>query len=209
MKRPLFLLLAAALCGGSALSARGADQANTPEARLRDALRNTMLQLRSVTTERDNLQAQNADLDSQKTQLAAQVATLAKQSAADKDASTKTIGELKARLSDQEGTIAQLQKALQQWQDSQKKAVALGMATEAKRARLAEENIRLQRTVDEQRTKNLAMFQTGMEVLDRYQKFGLGEALTAKEPFVGLTRTKFQTLVQDYSDKLEDQRIKP
>ena len=51
MKRSLFLFLAAALCGGSAL---GADQANSPEARLRDALRNTMLQLRSVTAERDN-----------------------------------------------------------------------------------------------------------------------------------------------------------
>ena len=82
------------------------------------------------------------------------------------------------------------------------------MATEAKRAGLAEADIKLQRIVDEQRTKNAAMFKTGMEVLDRYEKFGLGQALVAKEPFVGITRAKFQTLVQDYGDKLEDQRIK-
>jgi hypothetical protein len=51
------------------------------------------------------------------------------------------------------------------------------------------------------------MYELGMEILDRYEKFGLGEALTAKEPFTGITRTKFETLVQDYEDKLVDQTI--
>ena len=64
----------------------GAPITASPEARLRDALRNTMLQLRSVTTERDNLQAQETDMESQKNQFAAQVTALTKQSAADKDA---------------------------------------------------------------------------------------------------------------------------
>jgi hypothetical protein len=45
--------------------------------------------------------------------------------------------------------------------------------------------------------------------LDRYEKFGLGDALTAREPFVGLTKVKFQNLVQDYQDKLSDQKVKP
>lgn len=203
-KSCLFLLVTIALCA----AARSAEDANSPEARLRDALRNTMLQLRSVTTERDNLQAQEADMESQKNQLAAQVAALTKQSAADKDTATKTINELKSRLSDQESAIAELQKSLQAWKDSQKKAVAIANDTEAKRAKMAEIDIKLQRVVDDQRTKNGAMFKTAMEVLDRYEKFGLGEALFAKEPFVGITRTKFQNLVQDYGDKLEDQRIK-
>lgn len=208
MNQPFRLLFLAALFCASARASLGADQPNSPEARLRDALRNTMLQLRSVTTERDNLQAQEIDMESQKNQLAAQVAALAKQSATDKDANTKVIAELKSRLSDQEGAIAELQKSLQAWKDSWKKAVGIANDTEAKRAKLADLDIKLQRTVDDQRTKNAAMFKTGMELLDRYEKFGLGTALTAKEPFVGITRTKFETLVQDYGDKLEDQRIK-
>jgi hypothetical protein len=48
----------------------------------------------------------------------------------------------------------------------------------------------------------------GKEILERYEKFGLGTALTAREPFVGTTRVRLQNLVQEYSDKLSEQRIK-
>jgi len=37
----------------------------------------------------------------------------------------------------------------------------------------------------------------------------LGEAIGAKEPFVGTTRVKLETYVQDFQDKLTDQKIKP
>ncbi len=48
-----------------------------------------------------------------------------------------------------------------------------------------------------------------MEVLDRYEKFSLGDAISAKEPFVGVTRVHLQELVQGYQDKLLDSRISP
>jgi hypothetical protein len=48
----------------------------------------------------------------------------------------------------------------------------------------------------------------GNEVLDRYAQFGLGTAISAREPFVGITKVKFQTLVQDYQNKLTDQTIR-
>ena len=141
-------------------------------------------------------------------QLAAQVAALTKQSAADKDTATKTINELKSRLSDQESAIAAIAEIAAAWQDSQKKAVAIANDTEAKRAKMAEMTSSSSGPWMISARKTCAMFKTGMEVLDRYEKFGLGEALFAKEPFIGITRTKFQNLVQDYGDKLEDQRIK-
>jgi hypothetical protein len=46
-----------------------------------------------------------------------------------------------------------------------------------------------------------------MEILDRYEKFGLGDAILAREPFTAAKRVKFQNLVQDLSDKLTDARI--
>jgi hypothetical protein len=53
------------------------------------------------------------------------------------------------------------------------------------------------------------MYRLGNEVLDRYAQFGLGTALAAREPFVGITKVKFQNLVQDYQNKLTDQTIRP
>jgi chromosome segregation ATPase len=205
MRNHLLILFAAfALL---AAPAGRADDASTTESRLRDALRNTMLQLRSVSSDRDNLQAQLTDLQSQNDDLTKKLADLTQKSAADKDAADKTIAVLKGQVSDQEDSIAQLQTALDKWQDSQRKAVAIANDTEAKRAKLAELAIHLQRIVDDQKLKNQEMYKTGMEVLDRYEKFGLGEALFAKEPFVGITRAKFETLVQDYEDKLVDAQI--
>jgi chromosome segregation ATPase len=205
MKRHLNLLLAAAALVAVALQARGDD--DTVVARLHDALKNTMLQLRSVTADRDNLQAQVTELQADKDGLTAQVADLTRKIAAQQDADTKTIAVLKAEKSDQEDSIARLQQALEEWKDAQRKAYAAATETESKRAKLAELSIHLQRIVDDQKRKNQEMYELGMEILDRYEKFGLGEALTAKEPFTGITRTKFETLVQDYEDKLVDQTI--
>jgi len=201
---PLPLLAALLFTGFASASA---DEAASPEARLRDALRNTLLQLRTVTTDRDNLQAQLADLQSQKDDLAKQLAAVTKKAAATQDADNKTIAVLKNEVSDQEGSIASLQHVLDQWKQAEKKVEGIAVQTEAKRAKLADLAIHLQRIVDDQKRKNDEMHKIGMEILDRYEKFGLGEALTAKEPFIGITRTKFESLVQDYEDKLTDQTI--
>jgi peptidoglycan hydrolase CwlO-like protein len=206
MKRHLLLILTAAALLG-AMAARGDDQSNSPEDRLRDAYKNAVMQLRTVTADRDNLQAQVTDLQTQKDTLTAQVSDLTKKIAAQQDTDTKAIAVLKSQVSDQEDSIAKLQQSLDAWKDSQRKLVVIATATEAKRAKLADLSIHLQRIVDDQKRKNAEMYRLGMEILDRYEKFGLGEALTAKEPFVGVTRTKFETLVQDYEDKLTDQTI--
>jgi chromosome segregation ATPase len=207
MKIPLRLLLASALLLAGSAAAPAQDQANTVETRLRDALKNTMLQLRTVTTDRDNLQAQVTDLQSQNDTLTKQVADLTKKSAADQAAASGAITVLKGQVSDQEDSIAKLQTALDAWKKSQQQAVDIATKTEDKRAKLAELAIHLQRIVDDQKRRNDEMYKLGMELLDRYEKFGLGEALTAREPFTGITRTKFETLVQDYEDKLVDQTI--
>jgi chromosome segregation ATPase len=186
----------------------GADNAN-PEARLRELLRNTMLQLRAAEADRDALQSAKSETEKQKKVLEDQVATLTENAKTDKEAADKTIADLNTKTTQQEAEIAQLKDALAKWKESQKQAIDLIGTKEAQRAKLAGDNILLQRRVDEYHTKNLALYKVGTEVLDRYEKFGLGDALTAREPFVGLTRVRFQNLVQDYQDKLSEQKIKP
>lgn len=192
-----------------ALTTAGAADPSAAEAKMRETLRNSLLQLRTMQTERDNLQAAKSQLEQEKQTMTQQVEALTKRITADKDAADKTIAELKDRVTAQSEQVAQLTGSLEQWKGAQKKAADLATSKEAERAKLATQVIELQRRVADQQTKNLAMFKIGSEILSRYEKFGLGTALAAREPFVGTMRVKLQNLVQDYQDKLAEQRIKP
>jgi uncharacterized coiled-coil protein SlyX len=186
-----------------------ADQANSPEERLRGMLRSTMLQLRDAQNQVATLQSAQTESEKQKKELSDRVDELTKQVAADKDAATKTIADLNAKVTDQNTSITQMKDALDKWKDAYNKAIEVANTKEAQRAKFESQAILLQRRVENDEAKNLALYQLGKEVLDRYEKFGLGTAITAREPFVGLTKVKLENLVQDYSDKLLDQTIKP
>lgn len=208
--RPSFALLAScAICLLSPAASRAADAPNAAEAKLREQLRSTMLQMRTLQGERDTLGAMKTQLETEKTTLVGQVEAMGKQLAVDKDASDKALAELREKSAAQATEMAGLRESLEKWKVSQKQAATLAQKKEADRAKLAQEKIELERVVTDQRTKNLAMFKIGNEVLSRYEKFGLGTAISAREPFIGTTRVKLENLVQDLGDKLAEQRIKP
>jgi hypothetical protein len=177
--------------------ASAADPAAT-ENRMRDALRNTMLQLRSCETERATLQAAKAEADGVNKGLTEKV-----------DALTAKSAKAEKELAGQAAALASFKEANAKWQAAYQQATDLANKKEAERARLADQNILLQRQVEDQQRRNAELFKLGNEILTRYEHFGLGDALAAKEPFVGITRVKLENLVQDYRDKLADQRIKP
>ena len=188
---------------------RADDAAPSTETRLRQALRDTMLQLRDAQNQQVTLQAAqaasdaaNKDLQARLDTLTAQLNTLTKQSADDKAASDKSIADLNAKVTDQTGQITRLNQSLAEWKNAYNQATQLAAAREAARDQLALQAALLQRTVDDREMKNLELYKTGTEILTRYEKFSLGDALAAKEPFVGLTRVKLENLVQDYKDKL-------
>ena len=179
------------------LSVLAADQAAT-ENRMRDALRNTMLQLRSCENEKATLQAAKAEADEVNKDLTTKVESLkVKSSKAEKV------------LTEQAADLEKFKAAIKNWQTAYQQVTDSAQKTEAERAKLAGKVIVLQRQVEDQERRNAALFKIGNEILTRYEHFGLGDALGAKEPFVGITRVKLQNLVQDYKDELVDQRIKP
>lgn len=186
-----------------------ASDANSPEVRMREQLRATMLQLRDAQTQVATLQASQAESDQKIKTLSDQVDSLSKRLASDKDSSEKSIADLKAKLENREAKVAELGDALEKWKISQKQAAELAATKESQRAQLASQVISLQQHVTDQQAKNMAMFKLGNEILTRYEKLGLGEALLAREPFTGISRVKLKSLVQDYQDKLVDHRIKP
>ena len=170
---------------------------NNSEAKLREALRNTMLQLRTAQNDRAALQASQTESEAKIKTLTVQVDKLTKEAAA----AEKT-------ASDQGAQLAKFKESVQNWGAAYKQLADLATAKETARAKLANDVISLQRHVADQQTKNAAMFRTANEILTRYERFGLGDALAAKEPFVGITRVKLENLVQDYQDKLLDEKIK-
>jgi hypothetical protein len=205
--RVLLPWLLTTLFTGGVLNA--ADQANSAEERLRGMLRSTMLQLRDAQNQVATLQSTQAESDKEKKALSDRLDELTKQAASDKDAATKTIADLNAKVTDQGAVVTQLKDALEKWKEAYNKAVEVANTKEAQRAKFESQAILLQRRVENDEAKNLALYKLGKEVLDRYEKFGLGTAITAREPFVGTTKVKLENLVQDYSDKLLDQTVKP
>ena len=193
----------------AALPVHGADPAGAAETKLRETLRATMLQLREAQTQRATAEAEKADVEAKRAALAEELETLKKKTAENQAESKKAIDDLNGKVAERDREIGDLRVTLEKWKVEHKKITDIATTKEGQRAKLTEKVITLNRVVADQRTKNAQMYELGLELLDRYERFGLGDALTAREPFVGVTRVKFQNLMQDYSDKLIDAKIKP
>ena len=195
------------------IALRAAEPAD-PSQKLREQLRATLLQLRTAQTESSNAQADKAAAEKKAADLAAKMAdlekrnaALAKQSNADKVAADETSAKLNARIAAQEKTIGQYKEVLEKCKAEYQQAAGLARTKEEERAKLASEIIVHQRTIADRERKNIALFNTAIEILDRFQNYALGKALAAREPFIGTTRVKVENLVQGYKDKILDNRI--
>jgi chromosome segregation ATPase len=208
MHRHYSLLFALMLIGLLPWKSLVADDsaAGSTETKLREALRNTMLQLRDAQSQLVTLQADkdNAGLKTQLDTANGTIKTLTEKAAKNQSDWDAAKTDLTAQLTQKDREIATLNASLAQWKAAYAQVDSLQKTTETARQQLAAQVIDLQRLVADRETKNLQLFQTGNEVLIRYEKFSLGDALAAKEPFVGMTRTKLQNLVQGYQDKLAD-----
>jgi len=205
------ILIAAVLlvAGPSQVLKAETAQPSAAENKLRESLRNTMLQLRNSENDKAVAQAALAEAEDKNKALTDQVEKIMKQIAADKVAADKAAADLNAKIEQRDGQIAELRDALEKLKVEFKKMTVVAETKEAQRAKLEEQNIQLNRRVADQQARNAGMFRVANEILVRYEKFGLGDALTAREPFTGITKVKLQSLFEEYRDQLADQRIKP
>ncbi|MGC1480621.1 MAG: hypothetical protein WA771_08950 [Chthoniobacterales bacterium] len=207
MKRHLFFALAFAIVSLVG-TASAQTQPTEAEAQLRDQLKNTLVQLRDAQGQIAALQGTQLQNEQQIKVLEADLAKLEKTSALESETAATRIAELDQQVAAQDLRNAKQIEALAKWKKSYGALKDYAEATEAKRADLAAKAILLQRRNDEYFQTNRKLYDIGKEILDRYEGFGLGDAITAREPFVGTTRVKFQNLMQDYSDQLAEQKIR-
>jgi chromosome segregation ATPase len=184
--------------------------------RMREGLRNTMTQLQTAQTENAALQTQVAEKDQKIKDLEAKIDDVTKkltaqtkQMAEEKTAADKTSTELNAAIADRDQKLADVNAALAKWKEGYNKVASIARQKDAERANLASRVIALDQKVADRERQNIDLYKTGKEILGRYENFGLGNALLAREPFTGTARVKLETQIQDYRDKLQDQKVKP
>ena len=139
MKTKFALLIAVALAASFSFNLLHAQEGpSTTETRLREALRDTTVQLRDAQNQAVTLQAakaqadqDNADLKAKVDALTAQLAAQTKQSGDDKAASDKSIADLNAQVTDLTGQIARLNQSLTEWKNAYNQAAQLAATTEA------------------------------------------------------------------------------
>lgn len=197
----------------ASLSAQAAPEVD-PSQKLREQLKATILQLRTAQTQAANLQASQAAAEAKSKELEAQIAKLTKQNEAvikeankDKASAEESIATLNDKLADRDKRIVQYNEALEKWKSGYQKAAEVARSKEDERAKLASEAIVLKRTIADRESKNIALFNTSNEILDRFENYALGKALAAREPFINSTRVKVENLVQGYKDKIVENRI--
>ena len=183
-------------------------------ARLREALKNLTLQLRTAQGETATAQAaaiaaeQKASaLETKVTDLEKRNDSLAKQANADKTDSEKTIATLSNKLADRDKRLADYIAAIDKWKVGYESVAGIARTKDAESAKLGSEVAALKRTVSDRERKNLALFTLSNEILDRYRDYALGKSLAAKEPFIGNARVKVENLVDGYRDKIIDHRL--
>jgi chromosome segregation ATPase len=202
----LFALLAVLLLIPQANAAEETE-ADVIVGRMRDALRNTMLQLRDAQNQVAILQTTQVASEQKIKELDAKVDSLNKQAVSDRNASANVIAELNTRMEEQRLVVVSFQAAIEKWKKSYKEVTTLAQKKESERAKFEAKSLKLERQVQDQQVRNIKMYKAGLEIINRYEKFGLGDAILAREPFVGSSRVKFQNLIQNDQDKLTDQRI--
>jgi uncharacterized protein (DUF3084 family) len=196
--------------------AASAQQPSPAEVKLREQLRSTMLQLRTLETEKATLTAEKATLEAEKKEANDKLDALTKkhdaltmQSAKDREAADRKEAELTDNVAVRDKELARQLEALKKWKIAHTQVTNLARKKEEDRLAAVQKGVELERVVAEQRRKNVELYKVADEILTKYSKFGLGEAIVAREPFTGAMRVRLQNLSEDYKDKILDQVIKP
>lgn len=207
MSRLLSIISLLSLSVVSVHAAEEADPQAAVNAKLRETLKATTVQLRTAQTDLATAQAAQQAAEAKVAELTKKADALAKQSAEDQAASKKEIEQLTVTNDNLVTRLKQAHENIIQWQDQFGKLKTLAQSCETERAKLADQKSVLEAKVRDHKAQNIELYRTAIEVLDRYRAFGVGDSLKAREPFTGIAKARLDKQVQDYKDKIEDGRL--
>ncbi len=193
------IIIAAMLAVAFAAPARAED---TEIERLRQALRDATAQMHGLDDQRLAIQNQlNATIqerDKVKNDLTAAKAKIKAVEKAHKEA----VAEFNQRLEERN-------QVLEKWKAAYEEAATVARAKDAERAQAAAEAASFKAMTKTCAERNIKLVQVGRELVDRLRTVHFTDALLSQEPLTGLKRVQVQNLLQDYQDKILEQKVQP
>lgn len=204
MRATTVVLLACAAAAALRPAAAAADAAT--ENRLREALRSTTAQLRALEDERAGRGAAEASLKKELESLRAELAA-ARRAGAPRP--SRAEADLKQRLAEQAEAASRSAASLSACEAKATTSSAAAAGAEGERARLASEVTALEGRLVESRARNARLYRVGKDLIDWLSRVGVGAALAAREPVLGLKRVELENAAQIFEDRLLDQKERP
>lgn len=195
----ILLLFGAVLAAGPTLA-----QDATGEERLREALRQTTIQLRALQDSQAALSAQLDQLRHERDSLQQQLAA-AKNAPRPPDAE---LGQLRDAVATLQQQNAALQAGLQKWQAGYQQAAELARAKDAESRQLGGALQQQTAKLGVCTTTNGKLIAVANDILHLYRTQSFHDILLwSYEPLLGLKKVQLENLVQNYEDKIDDQRL--
>ncbi|HLH94745.1 MAG TPA: hypothetical protein VKW08_06465 [Xanthobacteraceae bacterium] len=185
-----------------AVALPAAANAQSETDRLREALRSATAQLRSLEDQRATLQAKEAEAERQRDLLQKQIDGYKAQVKDAEQAYQKAVEDFNRRLADRDD-------ALEKWKAAYEDAANVARTKDAERAKLESEATALKMSNKSCEAKNVQLAKVGEEMLTKLNSTTLLDFFAAREPVVGIKRVELQNMLQDYRDKIQDQKVKP
>jgi chromosome segregation ATPase len=188
-------LLLVAIAGSDA-------RADADTDRLREALRSATAQTRALEDQRTALQAKVAEADREKAAMVAQITAAKAQVKEVEKTHREAVAEFNERLEDRNQT-------LEKWKGAYEEAATVARAKDAERAKFEGQAASFKASTKSCMAKNVLLTKVGRELLHRYEGVSFGDMVVVNEPLVGARRVQVQNLLQDYDDKLLEQKVTP
>jgi len=170
--------------------------------RLREALRSATAQLRSLEDQRAALQARQAVAERDRDRLQKENDAFKAQVKDAEQAYQKAIEDFNQRLAERDDT-------LEKWKGAYEDAANVARTKDAERAKLESEATALKASGKSCEAKNTQLLKAGNEMLTYFKSMNLLDAVAVHEPVFGIKRVELQNALQDFRDKILDQKVKP
>jgi chromosome segregation ATPase len=181
------------------LASSGAALAQSETDKLREALRQAIAHTRALEDERTALQAKLAAADRDKANLKAQVEAAQAETKKAQKQYRDAVEEFNNRLTERDAT-------LEKWKTAYEEAANVARSKDAERAKFESEATACAASFKSCRGKNALLVKIDRELLRRNADIHFGDKLVAREPMIAVGRVRVQNQLQDYTDKILDQK---
>jgi len=196
-----------ALCALAVFAASGHAYAQSNEDRLRDALRQSVAQMRAAEDQAAQAQADLQKAQQDRTALQTQLdAATAKLAQAKPAAPPADLARLNEALSASWQQAASLQAALVKYQTAYQSLAAQSQAQD-RQAQMLSHGLQGQtQALETCKVENRELIKIGEDILHLYQTQDFrGLLIRSYEPLIGTAKVRLENLVQDYDDKIHNQ----